>query len=495
MDSKTTYWIGLSLGFLGLLCLFNVYSLLYSIGSVPFSQDDLQHTHVAWNVYRGKVIFKDFHEHHGPLFAWWNALLLKLKWGAVESVFTLNYLRTFSVIVALLTAMVLGVTVSSFSPTPLLKFVCGFAASSLFLSLRSIQTAGFNARPDIYVGFFSLLFLLYWIKNHRLKAGIYLGLALGFHPKFLPINLGFLVADALICWKRKTAKDFGRLLLGQSIPLLFMIGFLALQGALLPALQSMFSMNLNLISKRVTDKSEIIADLFLKFLKLDPALLVLVIGSWTGLLLFYLTKKSEKPLERLFFLLIALTGGLFLLSPIHEYALLLVIPLFLTFLFYFALSCLPAKWTPYFLGLICCLCLGTVIGGEFQKSKRQEQDFSRTRRSQEDILSFTLVNLKRTDPIFYVWFSRCPAYVFNEDSAPQWMRSGRSIEEDETILPGFPVSSDTTKKNRQSTRNRFIEERVRCVAIDDMFRNHLNPVERSYLEQNFRRDGCLWIRN
>jgi predicted membrane-bound dolichyl-phosphate-mannose-protein mannosyltransferase len=112
----------------------------------------------------------------------------------VESVETLTYLRLFPIVMAAVTAVMIGITVSTLSQSTR-RIATGTSAGALFLSLRIVQGTAFLTRPDITVGFLCVLFLFLLIREKRLLAEMCLGLALGFHPKCLPLTLGFLLAD------------------------------------------------------------------------------------------------------------------------------------------------------------------------------------------------------------------------------------------------------------------------------------------------------------
>jgi hypothetical protein len=494
MDSKKKKpieWWGVVL-ILGSVLVFGYH--LYALGArafaYSFGQDDLQHTHIAWNVFRGKIIFKDFFEHHGPVFAWLNALLLWIKPGVVESAETLTYLRLFPLLMAGVTAMMVGITVSTLTQGSR-KIAKGTVAGALFLSLRIVQGTAFQTRPDITVGFLCVLFLFLLSREKRLLAGMCLGLALGFHPKFLPLNLGFLLADQVALGFKVPIRRRLALFWGEMI-LLGIIGLvLAIQGALYAAIDHMFLMNLNLISKRVVEKTEVVADLFFKLWKSDPVLLLLFLALFVGSIVSaILNKKTRTPLRYLL-LIAALSCGLFLLSPIHEYALLLILPLMVVFVFQILLEIPWGKFEPVVLGgLLAVALLNTALALPLEMRNETQK-----RREQIEVLSTALYKLRRTDPVFYVWFSRCPAYVFNEDSQAQWLRSPRSMDEVDQVLPGFPVSGSRAQESRLFEKNRLEEENIQYVAIDEFFMGKLSQVERTYLTDGFAQDLCLWTRS
>lgn len=62
-------------------CLFTLNNLkwiYFLICNAVFNQDEFQHTHIAWNSYQGLTIYKDFFEHHGPFYAFFNSFILSI---------------------------------------------------------------------------------------------------------------------------------------------------------------------------------------------------------------------------------------------------------------------------------------------------------------------------------------------------------------------------------------------------------------------------------
>jgi hypothetical protein len=92
-------------------------------------------------------------------------------------------------------------------------------------------------------------------------------------------------------------------------------------------------------------------------------------------------------------------------------------------------------------------------------------------------LSKALSELPRTEPIFYIWPNRCPAYIFNTDHGKYWGNLLRTPEMDR----GMDI-------------NRLLDPQIKWVALDDVLLPFLSPTEKDYLANHFVKSDCLWQR-
>ena len=60
-----------------LAIIINIGLCSFRLRNAPFDQDEFEHMHVAWNISTGKVIYRDFFQIHGPIFALLNGTLIK----------------------------------------------------------------------------------------------------------------------------------------------------------------------------------------------------------------------------------------------------------------------------------------------------------------------------------------------------------------------------------------------------------------------------------
>jgi len=71
-------WPRLALLLVGLFILLNLALALLLVFNKPFNPDELQHLHIAWSIANGEVLYRDFWEHHGPLYSLMNGALIFL---------------------------------------------------------------------------------------------------------------------------------------------------------------------------------------------------------------------------------------------------------------------------------------------------------------------------------------------------------------------------------------------------------------------------------
>lgn len=164
-----------------------------------FDLDEFQHSHIAWNLVRGKIIYRDFFEHHGPLYAFFNqALFTFLNLPArFDSLLTLRIgALAFALGILLLTAALAWQILRS----PRLVLISLTTLSSLlFFQRKSIEV-----RPDGMQNFFWLLGLIFFFFSRQTfkrwplaAAGAAWGLALLANFKAV-LFLGF-VGLAWLC--------------------------------------------------------------------------------------------------------------------------------------------------------------------------------------------------------------------------------------------------------------------------------------------------------
>ncbi len=144
-----------------------------------FDSDEFQHGHIAWLMANGQLLYRDFWEHHGPLFALANGWLLKVS-GAAPG---LNLLFTCRLGSLVATA---GIGALTYATARLLTLsrLASLGSTALFLSLLFVQDKGAECRPDTWQNLLWLAGFALTLLNLRrrqavlaLLAGFLLGLA------------------------------------------------------------------------------------------------------------------------------------------------------------------------------------------------------------------------------------------------------------------------------------------------------------------------------
>lgn len=449
--------------FLGLsIWIYHAFTLWTSSRS-SFHQDEYQHVHIAWNVLSGKLIYKDFFDTHGPISAWIFSHLLQIKSGEIASIESLFFLRTVCLIFVYVSAALLFYCLQLLN----LNLPLNILTVALFLGQLTTQVTAFRIRPDIFMLASFLSFLILWMKQKRLYAGVFLGITLGLNPKFIVFNIPILLLDILSEKKAKGSK--WSLLSGQLIVFLFISCIEGYQGNLSDSWNSQFLTNFQTVATRMPFSSSQFA-LLKCFLELDRLLLFSLFGFVVWILFLFCRRKINLSRNFKMILLLSICGILYLAAPVAHHGLLLSIPCFLMLMSYTVDRAFPEKLLGQSLFLILAVITTYISYQELPKyNSNLNPNFSS--------LSKALGEIPRTQPILYIWPNRCPAYIFNNDHGKYWAQLVRTPEMD---------------KGRDI--NRFSDPKITWVALDDVMFSFLIPTERDYLANNFVKFDCLWRR-
>lgn len=117
---------------------------LLGLVNKPFNADELQHLHIAWLIAQGKIVYRDFWEHHGPLYSLFNGALIQL-FNAGPTVGIVLWLRVLSI------SLMFGVGVLTwFMARQLgLSKMTAWLAVAAYSSPEMIQNKGLEMRPDV----------------------------------------------------------------------------------------------------------------------------------------------------------------------------------------------------------------------------------------------------------------------------------------------------------------------------------------------------------
>lgn len=422
-------------------------------------EDEYQHTHLAWNALNGKVIYRDFEDSHGPLSNFWYAGLLKLFSLDGELVQSFYRLRYFNLLVVLLTAFILIGNIKLLTG----RISAGLLGAIIYLLSPAVAAVSFRIRPDCYVALFSALSLFCWLKNKPMLMGLSLGLCLGFHTKFLPINFIILLSSIFL---KKNKKDCLKIILGEILVIIPIALWFWTHQALSSALDWTIKMGFKMAYKRAIVNGDF-NRLFRSAERTEVWLMILVsIIVFILALRFLRSRRISRDPNWWMSGCYLLASLLFLLAPVWGHALVFVVPLGLTFLIS-GLFVFPKVMA--FLSLPLLIGLGFLFFQDPRQTDRSKTLLSGQLKSLESAIKET----KRTDPFFYVWTSRCPAYVFNSDSSRFWMHRLKRANRSQPIRQLPPIN---------------------YLAIHPMFLPALDQDEREYIQEHFQADGCFWKR-
>ena len=175
------------LGGIGIVAFFVCYNKFFHL-------DEIEHIHSAWYIKKGYIPYRDFFEHHNPLF--WFSLLPVLYLGG-DSVNTILLARLFMGCVMLgsvYCAYLIAAAVSKSKETGLL------AAVLLFSTTLFIEKA-IEIRPDglqVLFGMISLYCLIRFIQSRDTTYIFYTGLSVALSFLFLQKAVFLVIAYAVI---------------------------------------------------------------------------------------------------------------------------------------------------------------------------------------------------------------------------------------------------------------------------------------------------------
>ena len=132
-----------------------------------YNPDCFQHTHIAWNMSQGLTLYKDFFEHHGPLYSLLNGFILsKLKNPAsIETLFLLREISFFSSIACVILVFLIAKNIFRQNNLALLSI-------AIYSMWHVLQSVTFNIRPDIMQNLFMLLAIYFLYKASDLQNNL-----------------------------------------------------------------------------------------------------------------------------------------------------------------------------------------------------------------------------------------------------------------------------------------------------------------------------------
>ena len=141
--------------------------------------DEFQHLHAAWCMAHGQVLFRDFFEHHGPL--WYGLLQFIPRW--FDDPFQILFAGRAMILVFWIGILILQWSLVEPEWTPLYRGLSLVLLCSFYeFALKSLEI-----RPDVPNAFLMSVILVMGLKPltplRRWLMGFCLGIGLLFSPK------------------------------------------------------------------------------------------------------------------------------------------------------------------------------------------------------------------------------------------------------------------------------------------------------------------------
>ena len=482
-------WLGAAVLLLASLPLFvGVWSLKRVAATSQLNQDEFQHVHVAWNTLRGHVLYRDFFEHHGPLTAWLGSIVLNGRGAHVASLSTFDLFRTLNLSGQCLLFGLVALLVRRTGGT----WAVSLSAAGLLATSQLMSWVGVQYRPDTLQNLLVVASLLLILDRRNALAGLCLGLLPTVHPKAV-LAVGFVLAgvalSSAVRYGRETrfsaflrvewarwAWFMGGLVGVQAC----VVGFFAVRGGVGDYWRRAWVGNFGSVGRAAT-VSDVAAASRAKLWMVDKPLLWALVFVFMGAAIVLWKERRDERMEGWLLVSGAAIASLVTFGlPFRAYALLLPLTLMA------GLTGVASLWH---VGRVrpAALMIGLVtFGAGLRTLPRLRDEPDAERAMQRTVLSRVLSVTPRDEPLFYVWPSRCAAYVFNVDAGYHWQQTTRAI---------FAVATpEHDAEFDRSFRENVMGGRVRYVALDVELAAKLPAEFRAYLRTHFLYQGCLWER-
>jgi hypothetical protein len=147
----------------------NLVYIFFSTQFNKFYEDEYQHTFISWRTYLGELLYKDFFEHHGFLYPFFNQILFNLTKAepGIDLLFMLRIQNYF--ILVLIFALIFMVTKKITR-----SYSASFFAIAAFSYFETVQEFSSQIRPDLLQTFLMLLAFYFLIVFYNKKNKSYL---------------------------------------------------------------------------------------------------------------------------------------------------------------------------------------------------------------------------------------------------------------------------------------------------------------------------------
>lgn len=456
-----------------LILLNNIFAIYQNIYLKPFSEDEFQHVHNAWNQFNGLMIYRDFFDHHGPIYTLLNSFILT-KINEPASFDTLIIFRHSSFFTSLL-IFILVFLIAKF----LLKTISSALLTTMVFTMwHIIQATSIEIRPDLLQSVFALLgFYLFVINQKTTKVWVFVlsgclfGLMLCCNFKSIILLLAIFLFLLSEYYQKREARSLQiGLFIAIGVSLVYLVFgiYFYSQGALNDFLYYTTIFNFSLAGNR--SYAYIGMQLTsLNFLK------DFLLCSFTLLGLFSMQLKSSQTRLLLLCTLLPIYGCFKGFFPYYCI-------IFLPFMSIFTANgvnnyLIKRKMSQK--KLVILLLLGLAIFTNNIKKVKSAPDLKYL--SQKNTLDFALQNFSREAKIA-TYHRACPAYVFNKDIDYFWFEN-----------------SDIS---RVTGRDPFVvkegTEPAIIVFLDKVY-DPLNNKKKSYLQKHYQSVGpgslqCIWLK-
>ena len=416
----------------------NFYWIYTFIRTRGFNNPDcFQHIHIAWNISQGLKLYKDFFEHHGPLYSLLNGFILsKLKNPAsMETLYLLREISFFSSIACVFLIFLIAKNIFKKNNLALLSI-------AIYSMWDIVHNFSISIRPDILQNFFILLAIYLFFKakdsNNKLffiLSGFSFAIMLLFNFKTLIILAALIFSCVFLKINKQNPlsyQDYFFIFIGFLLPIIFISIYFLEQNSFKEFIDSNIFFNFKFFANKNKRAYSFLANIF--FSK-DIVLTSLIIPSI--LIIDKLKLKQNILLSSFIFSLYGSLKGFY-----SHYALIFLpfASIFITHFLYklYKLAKHKKKLSIFFL-LIIILCITFINQKKLLFFKKAFKHFALTQ--QELTLDWMLKNTNRNDEVCKME-NKCIAYIFNKDALPHnWFLYNRN---------NIELNKNHCKKNKKT---------------------------------------------
>lgn len=488
--------------FVGVNALFTLLQLF----NKTINPDELQHLHIAWLVAKGDVVYRDFWDHHGPLYSLLNGALVYL-FRPEPSLDILFWLRGVSY------ATTLGVMVLTWKIARSLDLtrLGALLAVAAYASLYIVQAKGIEMRGDPMQAMFWVAGVYLLVRNQSAGNGRNAMLAGGFFTLSILTNtkagIGpffvfvFYLAAHWLCGTHWADiwRDLRGMIIGSAITVAPFLGYFWYHDTIGELFYYNFLWNIEVIlywndgyqfvsapSRDMTIGAQNLQNLLTGQL---PFLALSVVGAL--LWLFRLRAGGDRPARQRdwFFLVVALGTATGWLLDLYQQYFLMFLPFWAIFVSHAItrIGDLAGRLNTT-AGAVLAMAIAVIGAGVMLRNSIDTTNFTENPRLSRQI-EFTdrfVAMTEREEPVAVIW-SLCGGYMFNENVGYYWAAMNDLSE----------IIASMTGEHPHGRK--FIEEmearQVRyVVGMSEWLTEGLTDEAMDYLRANFEYTDCLWTR-
>ncbi len=462
--------------------------------------DEFQHSHIAWLIGNGEILYRDFFDHHGPLYSILNGFAIN-AFSLDRDVSTIFALRALSLCFSLLTALV----------TYRVSLVLFRDRKSALCSVAFLVTAyffvekGSELRPDTFQNLGWMLGLYYLVRaegepsgrKQFFASGLFFGVAI-----LANLKAAFGVAVAMLCFllfmqfgKEGLTRMVLRLTIvmaGFLLPVILVLGYFLWHDALYEFYYSNTVFNFELMQDETSTKD------YLGGITRNSTLSKFGEKNWgfalfavMGMLqlLYSCTRHTDDEYRRKGLFLASLTAGTstLVLLPFYAQIYLVFLPLWALLAGYSLIKLIEQIPKAPRAGVFIVLVLIAFLPVLIDLLNTVPLTKSGALRAQIDRSQHIVRGTAYEEPVAHVW-NKCGGYVFNKSPDYFWFL-GTTLGRRYESFKGYNPAGTHFVKTLEEGNVRFI------VASKNRDFKALNPETRAYIEENYSYSNCLFTRN